>query len=126
MTAQAFLALAVTAGCAGLALAWWIAVQLGPAPGRLAARAQLPPPPGRSGLAPDRPQPSPGAGGVDTARAFAGALVWARQQPTATLVDVARVEPDAEAVFVWAAAHRVLADRGVTPLPLVVRQAAQR
>jgi hypothetical protein len=126
MTAQAFLALAVAAGCAGLALAWWIATQLDPAPGRLTGRAQLPSLPGGAGSTRGGTPPTSGPGGVDLDRAHSEALVWARQQTTAVLVDVARTDPDAEAVFVWAAAHRVMADRGVTPLPLLVRQAGER
>jgi hypothetical protein len=114
VTGDRFLTLSLVAGFAGLVLAWWIATRLAPTPSRPAG-LDLPP-------AAARPVP----GRVDVARTYRDALARARQETTAALVDVARVDPSAEGVFAWAAAHRVLAERGVTPLPLVVRQAARR
>jgi hypothetical protein len=111
VTATTFLALAVTTGFAGLAMAWLIARQLGPtAPAAgLDTRRRLGPP----------------ATGSAVAVAYAEALVWARRLTTAELVDIARADPAPDGVCVWAAAHHVLAvERGVAALP--ARQAARR
>lgn len=118
MTADGFLATAISLALAGLALAWWLAHLHTVTPARL-GRYALPP---LTTTGPLRGGSRPGGldRGVDIGRVYADAQTWASHQTTATLVELARVAPDdAGDVFVWAAAHRILSHRGVTPLPLL-------